>query len=67
VLSGPIDDDAALAEALELLRASSGMTKAKNVVARYAAQAREEIARLPDGVGRQALATLVDYTIQRHG
>jgi heptaprenyl diphosphate synthase len=67
LLSGPIDDDAAVAEALDLLRASSGMTKAKNVVARYAAQAREEISRLPAGAGRQALATLVDYTIQRHG
>jgi len=36
-------------------------------VARYAAQAREELAALPDGAGRQALATLVDYTIHRHG
>ena len=55
-----------MAEALALLRASPGMAKAKNTVARYAAQAREELAGLPDGAGRQALATLVDYTI-RHG
>jgi len=36
-------------------------------VARYAAQAREELAALPESPGRQALATLVDYTIHRHG
>ena len=67
LLAGPIDDDAALTEALTLLRASAGMTKAKDTVARYAAQAREELAALPDGPGRQALATLVDFTISRHG
>ena len=26
-----------------------------------------ELANLPDGPGRQALATLVDYTVNRHG
>jgi heptaprenyl diphosphate synthase len=67
LLVGPIDDDARLAEALALLRASAGMAKAKDTVARYAAQAREELAALPEGPGRQALATLVDYTIHRHG
>jgi heptaprenyl diphosphate synthase len=67
LLSGPIDDDARVGEALTLLRASPGMAKAKDTVARYAARAREEIAGLPQGAGRQALATLVDYTIDRHG
>ncbi len=50
-----------------LLRASPGMAQAKDTVARYAAQARDELANLPDGPGRQALATLVDYTVNRHG
>jgi geranylgeranyl pyrophosphate synthase len=67
LLIGPIGDDAQVAEALALLRASAGMAKAKDTVARYAAQAREELAALPDLPGRQALATLVDYTISRHG
>ena len=67
LLAGPIDDDARVAEALTLLRASAGMAKAKDTLARYAAQASEELAALPDGPGRQALATLVDYTIHRHG
>jgi heptaprenyl diphosphate synthase len=67
LLAGPIEDDAPLTEALGLLRASSGMAKAKQTVAQFAAQAREELAALPDGPGRNALATLVDYTIHRHG
>jgi heptaprenyl diphosphate synthase len=56
-----------LAEALGLLRASLGMAKAKETVAQFAAQVREELAALPEGPGRNALATLVDYTIHRHG
>jgi heptaprenyl diphosphate synthase len=67
LLVGPVDDEAVLAEALALLRASPGMAKAKDTVARYAVQARDELAALPDVAGRQALATLVDYTINRHG
>ncbi|MBO0866190.1 MAG: polyprenyl synthetase family protein, partial [Mycobacterium sp.] len=66
LLAGPVDD-AMVAEALSLLRASPGMAKAKDAVARYAAQAREELAQLPDLPGRRALATLVDYTTIRHG
>jgi heptaprenyl diphosphate synthase len=67
LLKGPVDNDDDLAEALRLLRASPGMALAKDTVARYAAQARDELANLPDGPGRQALATLVDYTVNRHG
>jgi heptaprenyl diphosphate synthase len=67
LLVGPVDDDAAVAEALTLLRASPGMAKAKQTVARYAAQAGEELAHLPDVAGRQALATLINYTVNRHG
>jgi heptaprenyl diphosphate synthase len=67
LLVGPVDDDAAVAEALALLRASPGMAKAKDTVARYAAQAGEELARLPAVAGREALATLIDYTVNRHG
>ena len=67
LLVGPIDDDAVLAEALSLLRRSAGITLAKRTVAEYATRAREELAALPAGPGRDALATLVDYTITRHG
>ncbi|BCP12389.1 geranylgeranyl pyrophosphate synthase [Mycobacterium paraintracellulare] len=67
LLVGPIDDDAAVAEALTLLRASAGMAKAKQSLREYAAQAHAELALLPDVPGRHALQTLVDYTISRHG
>ncbi len=67
LLAGPVEDGEAVAEALTLLRASPGMAKAKQLLARYAAQAYDEIALLPDVAGRCALRTLVDYTISRHG
>jgi len=67
LLAGPVQDDAEVAEALTLLRASPGMAKAKDVLARYAAQARHELDLLPDVPGRRALAALVDYTVSRHG
>lgn len=67
LLKGPVTDDDKLAEALELLRASGGIAAAKATVQQYAAQAREELAGLPDVPGRRALASLVDYTVNRHG
>ena len=67
LLAGPVDDDEAVSEALALLRASPGMAKAKDFLARSAAQAHDELAFLPDVAGRYALQTLVDYTINRHG
>ena len=67
LLRRPLDDDADVAEALRLLRSSQGITRAKETVAEYARRAQEELAALPDGPGRQALATLVSYTINRHG
>jgi heptaprenyl diphosphate synthase len=67
LLAGPVEDDAAVLEALTLLRASPGMARAKDVLAQYAAQARDELALLPDVAGRRALETLVDYTVSRHG
>nr|VTO94991.1 Heptaprenyl diphosphate synthase component 2 [Mycobacterium riyadhense] len=67
LLAGPVHDDAEVLEALTLLRASPGMATAKDVLARYAAQARHELDLLPDVPGRRALAALVDYTVSRHG
>ena len=67
LLKGPIEDDDALAEALGLLRAGDGIAKAKATVERYAEQAGQELAGLPDVPGRRALASLMDYTINRHG
>jgi heptaprenyl diphosphate synthase len=67
LLAGPVEDDDAVSEALTLLRASPGMTKAKDFLAQYAAKAHHELALLPDVAGRHALQALVDYTISRHG
>jgi heptaprenyl diphosphate synthase len=67
LLAGPVERDEDVAEALALLRASGGITAARETVARYAADAREELEKLPDLPGRQALATLLDYTVTRHG
>ncbi|BBY87294.1 trans-hexaprenyltranstransferase [Mycolicibacterium tokaiense] len=67
LLAKPLEDDAEVAEALGLLRASTGMAKAKQTVMSYAEQARQELAALPDVSGRRALESLVEYTVHRHG
>jgi heptaprenyl diphosphate synthase len=67
LLAKPLEDDAEVAEALGLLRASTGMAKAKQTVMGYAEQARQELASLPDVAGRRALESLVEYTVHRHG
>ena len=67
LLEGPVTADDDVAEALRLLRASDGIKKAKDTVMSYARDAEQELAQLPDGPGRQALASLVQYTINRHG
>jgi heptaprenyl diphosphate synthase len=66
LLAGPITDET-VAEALALLRVSNGMVKAKETVRDYAERARLELDMLPDVGGRRALASLVDYTVNRHG
>jgi heptaprenyl diphosphate synthase len=67
LVARPIEDDDELAEALSLLRRSPGMVHAKQTVREYAVRARDELDNLPAGPGRAALATLVDYTVNRHG
>jgi heptaprenyl diphosphate synthase len=67
LLVGPVENDDDVAEALRLLRSSPGMANAKEMVRRYAANARDELAALPESPGRHALAALVDYTVNRHG
>ncbi|MCV7079907.1 hypothetical protein AWC27_05240 [Mycobacterium szulgai] len=52
-----------VAEVLTLLRSAAGMVQAKEAVGSYAAQARDEIACLPDCAARQTLSTLVDSTL----
>ncbi|WP_346764744.1 polyprenyl synthetase family protein [Rhodococcus sp. HNM0569] len=67
LLAGPVDEDSAVAEALELLGRSAGMAAAKAKLGEYADRARTELAALPQGPANHALARLVDYTIERVG
>jgi heptaprenyl diphosphate synthase len=67
LLSGPIDDDDALAEALALLRRSPAMREARQVLARYAERARSLLVELPDVPARAALAALADFVAARTG
>ncbi|MCV7145868.1 polyprenyl synthetase family protein [Mycobacterium riyadhense] len=62
-LDGPNNN---LAEVVALLQTATGMVKAKEAVASYAAQARDELACLPDCAARRALLALVDSTVSRH-
>jgi heptaprenyl diphosphate synthase len=52
---------------LVLLRSSGGIAAAKATVQQYAERARAELDGLPDVPGRRALASLVEYTVNRHG
>lgn len=63
----PLSDDAEVAEALDLLNASAGMDAAHERLRAYADEAAAELAGLPDGPAHQALASLVQYTVDRTG
>jgi heptaprenyl diphosphate synthase len=65
LLSGPLDADADIEEALQRLRASNGLAHARRTLDGYAEKARLELASLPDCPAREALAMLVDYVVAR--
>jgi heptaprenyl diphosphate synthase len=65
LLSRPLTDDAEVDEALALLRASSGVTRAREVLAAQASAARAELACLPDCAAAKALAALTTYVVDR--
>lgn len=67
LLAGPVEDEAAVDEALMLLARSPGMAAAKRTLGEYADKARAELASLPPGPANEALRRLVDYTIARVG
>jgi heptaprenyl diphosphate synthase len=67
LLAAPIADDTRVDEALTLLRESTGPAQAKAVVLDYADHAKAELVELPPGEARNALGTLIDYTVRRHG
>ena len=65
LVSAPVTDDADHAEALALLRASSGLTRATQVLVEYADRARARLEAVPPGEVRDALSALCDYVVTR--
>jgi len=65
LLSGPITDDAEVAEALELLRASRGLQRARETLDEYADRARATLGKLPACSARDALESLSEYVVVR--
>ncbi|MDL5155361.1 polyprenyl synthetase family protein [Actinomycetospora termitidis] len=62
-----IADDAVVDEALGILRSSAGLARARAALDEQAEAARTELAGLPGGPARDALAALLDYTVERVG
>jgi heptaprenyl diphosphate synthase len=62
---GPVTDDADHAQALNLLRSSSGLARANDVLREYADRARARLQEVPGGEVRDALSALCDYVVTR--
>jgi heptaprenyl diphosphate synthase len=67
VLEADLSNDAALAEALVLLRRHPAMAQAKARLETYVGSARGIAATLPLGAPRDALLALADYVLDRTG
>ncbi len=67
LLARPIDDDAEVDEALRLLRAHPSMHPARAELQRWADDARQVLAPLPDTPVRRALESLCDLVVDRAG
>ncbi|NUT92335.1 MAG: polyprenyl synthetase family protein [Saccharothrix sp.] len=65
LLAQPLTDDAEVEEALELLRASSGLARARATLDDYADRARAMLKDLPAGVARDALESVSEYVVTR--
>lgn len=67
LVSAPISDDDEVDEALQLLRGSEAMARARDTLQRYVAQAEAELASLPTGPANDALRALVHFAVSRVG
>jgi heptaprenyl diphosphate synthase len=65
LLADPITDDALVDEALDLLRASTGLERARETLDDYADRARTELGKLPACPARDALEELATYVVVR--
>ena len=64
---GAVTDEDLLREALELLRESAALKRARETVRWHAEYARAQLAPLPDVPARRALAALCDTVVDRTG
>ncbi len=67
LLAGPLTDDTLIAEALHLLRGSPGLDQAVQALRSHTDSARAELAVLPPGSARDALASVTSYLAARTG
>jgi heptaprenyl diphosphate synthase len=65
LLAADLSDDAQHAEALALLRAHPAVQAAHAELDRWAGQAREALAPLPDVSAKRALESLCDFVVSR--
>ncbi|SFO99180.1 heptaprenyl diphosphate synthase [Geodermatophilus dictyosporus] len=65
LVARPLSDDTEHAEALALLRGSTALARATEVLRDYAARAQASLADVPAGEVREALAALCDYVVTR--
>jgi len=62
---GALTEDALVAEAIDLLRESAALKRARETVRSYAERARAQLADLPDVTARHALESLADFIADR--
>jgi len=67
LLADGFASDAALAEALEILRAHPGMDEARAQLRAWASSARDCLSPLPEGAAKTALESLADFVVARTG
>ncbi|MQA08249.1 MAG: polyprenyl synthetase family protein [Pseudonocardiaceae bacterium] len=65
LLSGPLTEAAQVDEALALLRASSGLPRARATLTEYSERATAELAVLPECPARDALRSVAEYLVAR--
>jgi heptaprenyl diphosphate synthase len=65
LVSGPIDSESELAEAVGLLRASSGLVQARATLDNYASTALDELGNLAPSASRDALVSLTHFVVAR--
>ena len=65
LLSAPIKDDALIAQTLKELRSHKALEQSRELINKYAAQTRNYLAELPNGVAKDALVNLSEAVVSR--